>query len=82
MNDLPNCVDKLSMRSFADDTNLFYSGDNLKQLEFIMNREFKQIYNHCALNKLSINTAETNYMLVSSSTFHPKLNITGIEQKD
>ena len=82
MNDLPNCVDKLSMRSFADDTNLFYSGDNLKQLEFIMNREFKQIYNHCALNKLSINTAKTNYMLVSSSRCHPKINITGIEQKD
>ena len=33
VNDLPNCVDKLSVRSFADDTNLFYSGDNLKQLE-------------------------------------------------
>ena len=34
------------------------------------------------LNKLSINTAKTNYMLVSSSMCHPKINITGIEQKD
>ena len=33
VNDLPNCVDNLSVRSFADDTNLFYSSDNLKQLE-------------------------------------------------
>ena len=32
-----------------------------------MNQELKQIYNYCALNKLSINTAKTNYMLVSSS---------------
>ena len=47
-----------------------------------MNRELKQIYNYCALNKLSINTAKTNYMLVSSSRCHPKINITGIEQKD
>ena len=77
-----NCVDKLSVRSFADDTNLFYSSDNLKQLESVMNQELKQIYNYCALNKLSINTAKTNYMLVSSSRCHPKINITGIEQKD
>ena len=51
VNDLPNCVDKLSVRSFADDTNLFYSSDNLKQLESVMNQELKQIYNYCALNK-------------------------------
>ena len=82
VNDLPNCVDKLSVRSFADDTNLFYSSDNLKQLESVMNQELKQIYNYCALNKLSINTAKTNYMLVSSSRCQPKINITGIEQKD
>ena len=47
-----------------------------------MNLELKQIYNDCALNTLSINTAKTNYMLVSSSRCHPKINITGIEQKD
>ena len=70
------------MRSVADDTIIFYSSDNLKQLESVMNRELKQIYNYCALNKLSINTAKTNYMLVSSSRCHPKINITGIEQKD
>ena len=45
-----------------------------------MNQELKQIYNYCALNKLFIDTAKTNYMLVSSSRCHPK--ITGIEQKD
>ena len=42
------------MRRFADDTNLFYSSDNLKQLESVMNQELKQIYDYCALNTLSI----------------------------
>ena len=42
----------------------------------------QELYNYCALNKLSINTAKTNYMLVSSSIYYPKINITGIEQKD
>ena len=82
VSDLRNCVNKLSVQSLADDTNLFYSSNNLKQLESVMNQELKQIYNNCALNKLSINTAKTNYMLVSSSRCHPKINITGIEQKD
>ena len=82
VNDFPNCVDKLSVRSFADDTNLFYSSDNLKQLESVMNQELKQVYNYYALNKLFINIAKTNYMLVSSSRCHPKINITGFEQKD
>ena len=70
MNDFPNCVDKLSGRSFADDS------------ESLINQVLKQIYNYCALNKLSIYTTNTNYMLVSSSRCHPKINITGIEQKD
>ena len=82
MNDLPNCVDKLSRRNFADDTNLFFSSDNLKQRESLMNQELRQIYDYCALNKLPIYTANTNYMLVSSSRCDPKINITGIEQKD
>ena len=76
--DLPNSVDKRSVWSFADDSDLFYSSDNLKQLESVMNQELKQIYNYCALNKLSINTAKTNYMLVSSSRCHPKINITAV----
>ena len=60
--DLPNSVDKRSVWSFADDSDLFYSSDNLKQLESV-NREVKQISNYCALNELSINTAKTNYIL-------------------
>ena len=60
VSDLRNCVNKLSVQSLADDTNLFYSSNNLKQLESVMNQELKQIYNNCALNKLSINTAKTN----------------------
>ena len=45
VNDLPNCVNKLLGRSFADDTNLFFSSDNLKQRESLTNQELKQIYN-------------------------------------
>ena len=55
VNDLPNCTDKLSVRSFADDTNIFFSSDNLHNLESVMNHELKQIYKYCAL--------KTSYLL-------------------
>ena len=70
------------MRSFADDTNLFYSSDNLKQLESVMNRELKQSYNYCALVNYLLTLQRPIICLVSSFRCHPKINITGIEQKD
>ena len=66
VNDLPNCTSKLSVRSFADDTNLFFTDNCLQHLESVMNSEMKQVYKYCALNKLSINFSKTNYMLISS----------------
>ena len=37
INDLPNCSSKLSFRIFADDTNMFYTSNNLHNLESVMN---------------------------------------------
>jgi len=37
--DLPNSSEKLSFRIFADDTNIFFTGSNPKEVEFTMNEE-------------------------------------------
>ena len=82
INDMPNCAKKLSFRTFADDTNVFYSCKNLLNLESTMNEQFKLIRNYCAINKLSINFQKTHYMVISST--RKKLNsikIANIEQK-
>ena len=42
INDLPNCSSKLSFRNFADDTNMFYTSNNLHNLESVMNEELSQ----------------------------------------
>ena len=55
INDMPNCSKKLSFRIFADDTNVFYSGKSVSEIEIVMNEEIKKIHNYCATNKLSIN---------------------------
>ena len=66
INDMPNCSKKLSFRIFADDTNVFYSGKSVSEIEIVMNEEIKKIHNYCATNKLSINFKKTNFMIIGS----------------
>jgi len=39
INDLPNSTAKLSFRIFEDDTNIFFTSSNPKEVEFTMNEE-------------------------------------------
>ena len=66
INDLPNCSEFLSFKIFADDTNLFASGKDLKSLELQMNLELKKVKEWCDINKLSINLKKTNHMIAKS----------------
>ena len=67
INDLPNCSDKLSVKMFADDTNVFASSGDLKKLGKLMNLELAKVKNWCYVNKLSINMTKTNYIIMKSS---------------
>ena len=42
INDLPNISNKLNFFLFADDTNLYYESDNLKDIEKTVNEELKK----------------------------------------
>lgn len=46
----------LSFRMFADDANIFYANKDPKELELVMNTEFKKVLDYCVINKLSVNT--------------------------
>ena len=78
INDLPNCSKKLSFRIFDDDTNMFYTSDKLYHLETVMNEELKLVFEYCIINKLSINFAKTNCMLISSSRSSGSINLVSI----
>ena len=69
----------LSFRIFADDTNMFYTSNNLRNLESVMNKEFKLVVKYSATNKLSINLSKTNYILVSSSRLSGSINVNDIK---
>ena len=61
INDLCQVSNILEPIMFADDTNLFYSHENLKTLFHIVNEELNKLNNWFTTNKLSLNTGKTKY---------------------
>ena len=66
INDISNSSDKLSFRIFADDTNIFASSHNAKELENTMNMELTHVKRWCDINKLFINSKKTNFMIIKA----------------
>ena len=66
INDIQNCSKIVSIILFADDTNIFYSHNCLKELNDIMQNEINKISKWLNANKLSINTIKTKFMLFRS----------------
>ena len=72
---MPICLEKANIRTFADDTTLFYSSNSLQDLEKTINEEFDHLLNYCSADKLSVNFKKTHYIydnlnLLSSKELH------------
>ena len=61
--------------------NIFFTSSNPNEVEFTMNEEIKLVFKYCAINKLSVNFKNTNYMLITSSKKKIHLNIHNIDCK-
>ena len=69
INDLP-AVSKFFMPIlFADDTNLFCTSPNLKDIVYQINQEIRMIYLWVKANKLSLNIDKTYFMLFTPKRF-------------
>ena len=66
INDLNNVSDKMFYLLFADDTNIFIKGTDLKDLNNIVNEELKKLYIWFCANRLSLNVKKTNYIVFHS----------------
>jgi len=77
INELPSVSMLLLSVLFADDTTVYLSGNNLKELEYIMNQELKKISNWFHLNRLSLNADKSNFMIFrvhqKPCTFQPTI---------
>ena len=77
INDIQYCSELISVILFADDTNVLYSHTCLKTLNEILQIERKKITNWLNVNKLSLNTTKTKFILFRSGNKKSKhdLNI-------
>ena len=66
-NDMSNVSQLLFTLLFADDTNVFTSGKDVRQLIAIMNNKLTKIVEWLNVNKLSLNVKKTHYMIFSLS---------------
>lgn len=66
INDLPNCLSLGSPRMYADDTNVTFAASDMLGLETQINTELKSINLWLKPNKLSLNVAKTEFMVISS----------------
>ena len=58
------CVSQTICRLFADDTNLTAPGDSINDIEAAVNSDLENLKNWLMANKLSLNVAKTEYMLI------------------
>ena len=65
INDLPNCLD-IRAKMFADDANITVPGCTFAELEQATNSELNNLYNWLKANKLSLNIAKTEFMVIST----------------
>ena len=66
INDLPNCLNISCAKMFADDTNITVPGCTFAELEQATNSELINLYSWLKANKLSLNIAKTEFMVIGS----------------
>ena len=66
INDLPNCLKITTPRMFTDDTNLTAVGETLGEAEERAGVDLRNVQKWLSLNKLSLNIAKTEYILIAS----------------
>ena len=62
-NDLNKVIQHSVMHHFADDTNLLYSSNSLKQIKRYMNHDLKLIVHWFQANRISLNVDKTEIVI-------------------
>ena len=66
INYLPNCLNVGSPRMYADDTNVTFCAATIPDLESQINSDLKYIDGWLKANKLSLNVAKKEFMVIST----------------
>ena len=66
INDMPSVSKLLKFHLFADDTSIFFSDKNVRNLENTVNAELMKVSDWLNANKLTLNVDKSNFLLISS----------------
>ena len=66
INDLPNCLTSCQPRMYVDDTHITYAGVDVNSKQLNLNHDLGNLNKSLTSNKLTLNTAETEFMLIGS----------------
>ena len=75
INDLAKISNSLFFLMYADDTNVFISGKNLKELETQINKDLISLTEWLNTNKLSLNINKTHYMIFNPPRIKPNCRL-------
>ena len=67
INDLPDCLEKSNVSMYADDTCLYYSFDSVDAMNQAINADLIALKGWLEGNKLSLNVAKTEAMIIGSN---------------
>lgn len=74
INDIANTLNNETPRLFADDTNLFIAAPDIGTLRTKANDAISALENWFLVNRLSLNTSKTNYIIFKPPKFKSLLN--------
>lgn len=66
INDFPNCLSSSCPRMYEDDTHPTFAHNDVNVINGVLNRDLDLVNNWLISNKLTLNTAETESMLIGS----------------
>ena len=67
INDLPNCLTSCQPRMYADDTHIKYAVVDVNLIQSNLNHDLDNLNKWLISNKLTLNSAKTEFMLIGSS---------------
>ena len=76
INDICNISNILNFIIFADDTNIFCTGDKIEDVAPTLSTELNKLHNWFTVNKLSLNIKKTNYMVFSKNNCTGNFDVT------
>ena len=82
INDLPNCLTSCQPRMYADNTHITYADVDVNSTQLNLNHDLGNLNKWIISNKLTLNTAKTEFMLIGSKlstlSSQPELSIDNV----